>query len=129
MLGLSEPPAFPELEFPVLEPEALAFPPEGLSAGLPMVSAGLPVDIDTLIGLGCVLLRLVGDVRVGAHVAVELAEDGLSAIALQGLVTLLDGVLGLVDDVRKHLVRDLVGGNLRHKAVDRRCGLRVGRRR
>ena len=26
----------------MLEPEALAFPPEGLSAGLPMVSAGLP---------------------------------------------------------------------------------------
>ena len=66
MLGLSEPP-----EFPVLEPEALAFPPEGLSAGLPMVS-------------------------VGTHVAGELVEDAGARIALQGLVAVLDGVLGLV---------------------------------
>ena len=57
---------------------------------------GLAVDIDTLIGLGCVLLRLVGDVRVGIHIAVELVEDAGARIALQGLVALLDGVLGLV---------------------------------
>ena len=40
--------------------------------------------------------RLVGDVRVGIHIAVELVEDAGARIALQGLVALLDGVLGLV---------------------------------
>ena len=84
------------------------------------------VDIDVLVGVSGLLLGLVARVRVFGDVAVELVEDARAGIALQGLVTLLDGVLGLVDDVREHLVSDLVGGNLRHRAVDGRCGLRVG---
>ena len=97
-----------------------------LVGGLADGVGGLAVDIDTLIGLGCVPLRLVGDVRVGAHVTVELVEDASARIALQGHVAVLDGVLGLVDDDREHVVGDLVGGNLRHRAVDGRCSLRVG---
>ena len=87
---------------------------------------GLVVDIDVLVGVSRLLLGLVARVRVLGDVAVELVEDTRAGVALQGLVTLLDGVLGLVDDVGEHIVGDLVGGNLRHGAVDRRCGLRVG---
>ena len=86
----------------------------------------LVVDVDVLVGVSRLLLGLVARVRVLGDVAVELVEDAGAGIALQGLVTLLDGVLGLVDDVGEHIVGDLVGGNLRHGAVDGRCGLRVG---
>ena len=87
---------------------------------------GLVVDIDVLVGVSRLLLGLVARVRVLGDVAVELVEDARASVALQSLVTLLDGVLGLVDDVREHIVSDLVGGNLCHRAVDGRCGLRVG---
>ena len=86
----------------------------------------LVVDIDVLVGVSGLLLGLVARVRVLGDVAVELVEDAGASIALQGLVTLLDGVLGLVDDVGEHIVGDLVGGNLCHRAVDGRCGLRIG---
>ena len=86
----------------------------------------LVVDIDVLVGVSGLLLCLVARVRVLGDVAVELVEDASACIALQGLVTLLDGVLGLVDDVCEHVIGDLVGWNLRHRAVDGGCGLRVG---
>ena len=86
MLGLSEPPEFPVLE-PVYGKLVLGAGSVGVSAGrlvggLADGVGGLAVDIDTLIGLGCVLLRLVGDVRVGIHIAVELVEDAGARIAL-----------------------------------------------
>ena len=107
----------------------------GTSVAVSLIAVGLGrrgrlgrlvVDVDVLVGVSGLLLGLVARVRVLGDVAVELVEDARAGVALQGLVTLLDGVLGLVDDVCEHIVGDLVGGNLRHRAVDGRCGLRVG---
>lgn len=42
------------------------------------------VDIDFLVGFGSVFLRLVRGVRVGVHIVIELVEDGLSVVTLEG---------------------------------------------